>query len=60
MHPGEFIWGKKKGNPPGNLEPIGQAKINGVLTKRKQLITMKASQWGGDIHPGELGEVLSH
>lgn len=33
----------KEENKQGNLEPKGQAKINGVLTKREQLIT--AGRW---------------
>lgn len=45
-------------NKLGNLEPKGQARINGVLTKREQLITVKARQRGGDICPGELEVVL--
>lgn len=44
---------EKGENKPGNLKPSGQAEINGVLTKREQLITMKARQRDGDIHPGE-------
>lgn len=48
----------KEENKLGNLEPNDQAKINGVLTKREQLITVKARQRGGDIRPGDLEVVL--
>lgn len=49
---------EKEESKLGNLEPSGHTKINGVLPKREQLITMKARQWGGDINPQELGVVL--
>lgn len=45
---------EREENKLGNLKPSGQAKINGVQTKREQLITTKARQRDGDIHPGEL------
>lgn len=41
---------EKKENKLGNLEPSGRAKINGVLTKREQLITMKARGVATSIH----------
>lgn len=49
---------EKEENKLANLESSRHAEINGVPTKRGQLIRMKARQRGGGISPREFGVVF--